>query len=539
LAEHLPAFRNQQKGKMHANRSKKGRQVTQRVSQLSTFQTDRLWKRVARLSVLLLAWQVCAQTTGPTFPNPGDAHMSRDNQRALGLQAAAQVYQQMPVLPDSSPETLYIRQLGQRLVGTIPPEYSWPFEFHVVAQKEINAFALPGGPMFVNIGTITAAANEAQLAGVMAHEMSHVYMQHSAKQAHKDETTDTLAGIADAALGATVGGKAGGMVGQLGQMGIQLGAQGLTLKHSRSDESQADAVGAMILYKAGYNPQAMADFFKTLEVEGGKTPPQWLSDHPNPGNREQAIEKEIRNWSAQSYAGDSAAFQKVRQHTMEVKAYTGEEIAKGAKSGEWAALNKKNGATFNSTVARAANASALASAPTSLSNEAVPSPQSVLPSQRMVTANLGPVKIEHPENWQVMMPQEQGHFVTIAPRAGITANGVGYGVLLNGFASPQGVRIDIDDVTRQLVQGMQQNGGLQPVGDAQPITIGGMQGRAVSFQSTSPFPTANGQPQKERDWLVVIPQPDGSVIFLIFVAPQSDFDRFEPTYEAMLKSLRF
>jgi len=513
--------------------------MTQSVSQPATFHVDRLLKRLALLSVLLLARQIWAQTTGPAFPNPGNAHMSRDNQRALGLQAAAQVYQQMPVLPDNSPETQYVRQLGQRLVATIPPEYSWPFEFHVVAQKEINAFALPGGPMFVNIGTITAAANEAQLAGVMAHEMSHVYMQHSAKQAHKEETTGILAGIADAALGATVGGKAGGMVGQLGQMGIQMGAQGLMLKYSRSDESQADAVGAMILYKAGYNPQAMADFFKTLESEGGKNPPQWLSDHPNPGNREQAIKTEIRNWSAQNYAGDSSAFQKVRQQAMGVKSYTGEQIAKGSKSGEWAALNKKNGATFNPTGAMAVNSSASAPAPNSFSNTAAVSLESVLPAQRMVIADLGPIKIEHPGNWQVMIPKEQGHFVTIAPPAGITANGVGYGVLLNGFTSPEGVRIDIDDVTSQLVQGMQQNGGLQPVGNAEPITIGGIQCRAVSLQSTSPFPAANGQPQKERDWLVVIPQRDGSVIFMVFVAPESDFDRFRPTYEAMLKSARF
>jgi len=79
------------------------------------------------------------------------------------LHAAAQVYQQMPVLPNTSPETQYVRQLGNKLVGTIPPQYSWPFEFHVVAQKEINAFALPGGPMFINVGTITASANEAWL----------------------------------------------------------------------------------------------------------------------------------------------------------------------------------------------------------------------------------------------------------------------------------------------------------------------------------------------------------------------------------------
>src|SRR5438876_6401151 len=107
----------------------------------------------------------------------------------------AEVYKQMPVLPDSSPQTQYIQRIGRKLVATIPQQYSWPYQFHVIAQKEINAFALPGGAMFINIGTITAADNEAELAGVMAHEMSHVYMQHSAKQAGKAQTTAGIAGI--------------------------------------------------------------------------------------------------------------------------------------------------------------------------------------------------------------------------------------------------------------------------------------------------------------------------------------------------------
>src|SRR5215831_8835641 len=173
------------------------------------------------LAVLLLVSAAYPQSARPEFPDPGNPHMSRDQQRALGLKAAAQVYQQMPVLPDSSPETQYIRRLGQKLVSTIPEQYSWPFDFHVVAQKDINAFALPGGPMFVNIGTITAAADEAQLADVMAHEMSHVYMQHSAKQAAKAQTTSLLAELADAVLGATVRGTAQ----ELGQAGIQIKAQ--------------------------------------------------------------------------------------------------------------------------------------------------------------------------------------------------------------------------------------------------------------------------------------------------------------------------
>ena len=498
-----------------------------------------LLKRLVFLGALWLTAQVYAQSAAPTFPDPGKASMSRDDQHALGLQAAAHVFEQMPVLPDNSPETQYVRQLGHKLVATIPPQYSWPFEFHVVAQKEINAFALPGGPMFINIGTITASSNEAELAGVMAHEMSHVYMQHSAKQAGKAQTTSMIAGIAGAVLGGTVGSRAGGMVGQLGQMGIQMGAQGLMLKYSRSDESQADAVGAMILYQADYNPQAMADFFRTLQSQGGQAPPQWLSDHPNPGNREKAIEKEVSSWRPKSYSSDSPSFQKTRRHAQGVKAYTGQEIAQGAKSGQWAALNKKNGATLRPTGGSAPPVSTSAAAPSSLPNAHPVSLQGVLPSQRMVSAELGPVRIQRPENWQVIMPKQQGQFVTIAPNAGVTANGVGYGLLLNGLASPNGERMSIDDTTRQLVKDMQENNGLQPVSDARPITVSGIQGRSVMLQSSSPFPSTDGQTQKERDWLVTVPQRDGSVIIMVFVAPLSDFARLQSTYELMLKSVQF
>ena len=135
--------------------------------------------RLIRIAVTVLtATLLSAQSAGPEFPNPGKVGMSRDQQRQLGLQAAAQVYKQMPVLTDNSPETQYIRGLGQKLVATIPQQYSWPFEFHVIAQKEINAFALPGGPMFINTGLLRAVDNEAQLAGVMGHEMSHVILRH-------------------------------------------------------------------------------------------------------------------------------------------------------------------------------------------------------------------------------------------------------------------------------------------------------------------------------------------------------------------------
>jgi beta-barrel assembly-enhancing protease len=358
----------------------------------------------------------------------------------------------------------------------------------------------------------------------MAHEMSHVYMQHSAKQESKAEWTSGLAGLAGGVLGATTG----GTLGQLAQAGIQFGAQGLMLKYSRTDESQADAVGAVILYKAGYNPQALADFFKTLESQGG-APPQLLSDHPNPGNREQAIEKEIRNWPPENYAGDSMAFQKTRQHALGVKVYTGEEIAAGAKSGQWASMNQKNGAAFNSSGATAPSPRAPVSAA---------SLQRVLPSQRMIASDLGPMKISRPENWSVTMPQQQGDFVTIAPQAGVTPNGVGYGVLINA-AKTGGQPASLDDLTTELVQQLEKSSGVKPVGNAQSISVNGVQGRSVLMQSVSPFPSASNAQQLERDWLVTLPQSTDTLIFFVFVAPQAEFNRFQPTYEAMLKSVQF
>src|SRR5262245_22490181 len=418
-------------------------------------------RRLLLSGVLLAAAQVYAQTVSPTFPDPGKTSMSRDQQHALGMQTAAQVFQQMPVLPDDSPESLYIRQLGQKLVATIPEQYSWPFEFHVVPQKEINAFALPGGQMFVNLGTITAARNEAELAGVMGHEMSHVYMQHSAKQAGKAQKTGMFAQIAEVALGVSgVGAKAGGLVGQLGQMGIQMGAEGMMMKFSRSDESQADAVGAVILYKAGYNPQSMADFFNLLASQGGSAPPQPFSDHPNSGNREQAIQKQIAQWPQTNYVKDSANFAQVHQHATHVKAYTAQEIQAGAKSGQWASLNAKNGAGLTSAgesafPTRGSAASTMSPARVSLRN--------VLPSDNMVTANLGPIKISHPDNWKVALPEQRGQFVTIAPAEGVTSSGVGYGVLLNGAGAPA-QRMNIDEMTNALIQTIQQSNELEPLG---------------------------------------------------------------------------
>src|SRR5262249_13065444 len=121
-------------------------------------QQRKLFTRVLALALTVLIAQpvaLMAQSSSPQLPDPGTTGMNKQQQQQLGLQAMGEVYKQMPVLPDSSSETRYIQELGKKLQAVIPADKSWPYQFHVIPAADINAFALPGGPIFVNLGTIT------------------------------------------------------------------------------------------------------------------------------------------------------------------------------------------------------------------------------------------------------------------------------------------------------------------------------------------------------------------------------------------------
>ena len=220
--------------------------------------------------------------------------MTQDQEIAEGRQYAAAVYTQQPVLRENDPVSIYVQQLGAKLVAAAPltPGFTqqWPFSFHVVASEEINAFALPGGAIFVNLGTIQASENEAQLAGVMAHEISHVIMRHSICNQAKEKKGRVGFGIASIASKATLGDSA---VGQLSQKGLG-SVEGLTfLRMSRDDEKQADLLGVGILHEAGYDPRGLPQFFEIIQAKYGAGGNHMLSDHPNPGNRQEYTKAEI------------------------------------------------------------------------------------------------------------------------------------------------------------------------------------------------------------------------------------------------------
>ncbi len=480
----------------------------------------------ARVLALLLAMgfsatEMLAVIPAPQLPYPGDTGVSKQRQEQIGRQAAGEVYKQMPVLPDSSPETQYIRRLGQKLVAVIPEQYSWPYEFHVIAQKEINAFALPGGPIFVNLGTITATDNEAELAGVLAHEMSHVYMQHSIKQMKKAQRTQVIAGLLGAVLGSM-----GGAVGTLGQLGAGVAGGVLTMKYSREDEAQADAVGAIIMYKAGYDPRYMAQFFQKL-ASMGSGGPQFLSDHPNPGNRTQAIDEEVRNWPPKDFVNDSPAFAQVKQHAQDLRAYTAQEIAQGAKTGLWAQQNRDSGALPPGIAASPA------AGPATVGSIANVSYREVRPSGNFTKLQNEGFTISYPDNWQVSQDQS-GNGLIIAPPAGVSEGAIAYGVMINS-AHPNASALD--QATQDLISAIEQsNSSLRARGHPQPVRVNGVEGRSVDLSGESPV-QQEGKPAPEHDWLVMLPLSTGGMLYTVFVAPERDFSELRPTYESMLRSL--
>jgi predicted Zn-dependent protease len=210
---------------------------------------------------------------------------SQQQEVQIGRQAAADAERQLPMLRDGSVEG-YVNAVVSRLAAAAPGA-RYPYQAKVVNSADINAFALPGGPIYVNRGLIDAARNEGELAGVLAHEMAHVALRHGTQQMTKAYGVQAGAGILASIL-----------AGRDRRLGIgeqvigSLGVNALMLKFSRDAESQADREGARMMARAGYDPMAMASFFDLLAAQQHGNPSsvsQFFSDHPSPQNRSASI----------------------------------------------------------------------------------------------------------------------------------------------------------------------------------------------------------------------------------------------------------
>jgi predicted Zn-dependent protease len=273
---------------------------------------------VARPSVLRRARARClpvALATALLVSTAADAItlISVSDEIAMGREAQQQVRKTVPVLADT-PLTSYVTRVGKQLAGQAPgPKY--PYSFSIANYRELNAFALPGGPVWIHRGILHAAANESQLAGVLAHEIAHVAERHAANQVTKQLVANGFIGL----LGAVLGNDPGGA--RTAQMGAQILAGGYMLKFSRDDEREADRVGVEIMRKAGWDPRGMAEFMETLHREQGRDPGAvqvFLSTHPAPGERAAVL----RQLAGKRPRGrrDSAEFRSARARALRLPA---------------------------------------------------------------------------------------------------------------------------------------------------------------------------------------------------------------------------
>ena len=266
-------------------------------------------RRIAQFSPVAALWfAISTLAQGPTQLKPGFNLFSKQQDIQLGQETAAQVRKQTTIIKDPA-LTAFVNLVGKRLMTSREATASgFPFTFEVVADPSINAFALPGGPMFINTGLLRAVDNEAELAAVMGHEMSHVILRHGTNQASKANLIEL-----PAMLAGEIAGSSGGMMGQLTQIGIGFGANSVLLKFSRTAESQADLMGSHLMAEAGYDPMEMAKFFEKLNAEGGSKAPEFLSDHPNPENRSKAIEQEAARLPDQTYGYQTGKFLQMKK----------------------------------------------------------------------------------------------------------------------------------------------------------------------------------------------------------------------------------
>lgn len=449
-----------------------------------------LRKSILALSLLIAGTVAFAQkprNIGPSRLN----FFSKEQDVQLGREAAAEIEKQVAIV--SNPEVHnYVNRIASKLVAQ-PEADKYPYTFKVVYDKSINAFALPGGAAFVHTGLITAAENEAQIAGVVAHEISHIALRHGTSQVTKANATQLLAGLGGAMLG-------GGMLGQLAQIGAGLGANSLLMKFSRGAETDADLLGARMMAKAGYDPVEMATFFQKLEEEEkrtGRSTPQFLSDHPSPGNRVKAVSAEVKMMQARQYTkGDAAELARIKQ------VINGLPVPPKANTNFRASGN----------------------------------PQAARPAGQAQRYQSRGITFVYPGNWQVFQSQQSSE-ITVASREGILeVNGnaeIGYGAIV-GLQQTQG-QVDLDRDTQNFLRNIaQQNKNMQPSGE-QPkrIQVGGAPAMLNVMFNKSPFPN-----QREVDAIVTVQHPQG-LFYMVLIAPESEYQAAQPAFEQMIQSIQF
>lgn len=467
---------------------------------MARFQWRRLTGVAATTAAMLLSLAVLVAQT--VITPPGNRYSASDDVE-IGRQASAQVEQQLPILGDRQ-VTAPIASIGRRLVEAIPPEFQhaeFRYSFDVINVREINAFALPGGPMYINRGMLQAARNDGEVASVMAHELSHVVLRHGTAQATKAAKYE-VGQLAGAVIGAIIGGRAGSVVSQ----GTQFGLSTAFLRFSREYERQADLLGSHIMARAGYDPRDMAAMFKTIEKTGGSGGPEWLSDHPNPGERSAAITREAQSLQVENRVDDRGAFAGVQ-----------------ARLRQMAPAPTTKEATH---VAAAGGSPSSADASPGLGRVEAPS------SDYTAYAEGNLFRVSVPSNWREL----PGHnAVTFAPD-GAYGTADGHGVFTHGMemglvgTDTLNVRTATDAFIGSLAGS---NPSLGRPSRYNAVSIAGRQGLHTILSNVS---DATGQQERLEVFTALV--GDGGLFYVIGVAPRDRFSAYQATFRRVVGSIQ-
>jgi Zn-dependent protease with chaperone function len=434
---------------------------------------------------------------------------------ALGKEAASEVREQYPIINDEN-IARYLTSLGDRLVAAAPPELKqsvYEYSFTPVNLKEINAFALPGGPMFVHRGMFDAAASEGEVVGVMAHELSHVLLRHGTANATKASNPWLQIGqIAGQVGGAMMGGAVGSAIAQ----GSQFGLGAMLLRYSRDYEKQADLLGTQIMARAGYDPRSLGHMFETIAKEaGGSGNPQWLSSHPDPGNRTAYINKEAETLTIGTPA-DMSGFSTIKT--------TFASLPPAKTMGE---LAKAKGGGGNGGGGGAEGNAMEASAAVGTPGQPVPKPSA---QYREITGG----KILHvsiPSDWTTIPAKSS---LKVIPQNGygplngqtVFSHGVEFGI------TPASSR-DLQEATKAWLNAVaQSNPDLKLAGQQQAIKISQRTAIATPLVNTSPL----GGPEQVGVYTTFL--ADGSLFYYLTVAPEKDAAAFQEAFQKIGQSIR-
>jgi len=474
---------------------------------------------IVALSLATLMTAATGAAVAQTHFKPGFNLFSPAQDQEIGRQSAEAAERELPILHDQSIEA-YVDRIGERL-AKVAPGADYPYQFKVVNASDINAFALPGGYLYVNRGLIEAAQNEGQLAGVMAHEMAHVALRHGTSQASKAYVAQTGLGL----LGGLVGKddpSAEQRIAALGGFGLNT----LFLKFSRTAEEQADVTGAQMMAEAGYDPADMVDFFEILANEQDRNPgkvAQFFSSHPAPTNRAARINEEIE-LLAVSPIRPVGGFTQVKSELGRMRpAASMQQIAQGQ--------------------------SAPAPAPRSGSDRSVPEIKVDRPSSEfsVFAQRDGLFEIGYPDNWRTY-EADHGYGVVIAPEGGFVDAGGREPDLISGVIVNHYDPFEDDRASDDLVEGnsnlvratndllgtiLRTNPEMKMVQDSERTNrLDGAPSLSVVLSGRSPVTR-----QEERITLFTREVADDHIIYALFIAAERDYERLNETFNRMISSL--